>query len=240
MRPIGFSTGAVAKHDFTRALDLLRHFGVRVVELSALRLGELAPLVNALQQLDLDEYEFVSFHAPSRIEREDEMFVTETLCRVTSRGVSIVVHPDVVFTPELWLPFGPMLLLENMDKRKPIGRTARELDVVFRVFPEAKFCFDIGHARQVDPTMIEARLILERFASRLAQVHISEVNTASRHDPLSYYARAAFQTVANLIPENVPVILETLIDRGQSDIPTEITHAADALSLTNEAYLALR
>jgi hypothetical protein len=72
--------------------------------------------------------------------------------------------------------------------------------------------------------------MLERFTSRLAEVHISEVNTASRHEPLSYYARIAFQSVAKLIPESVPVILETLVDEGQSDIPTEIERAREALS----------
>jgi hypothetical protein len=28
--------------------------------------------------------------------------------------------------------------------------------------------------------------------------------------------------VADLVPENVPIILETLIDKGQSDIATEL------------------
>jgi hypothetical protein len=36
--------------------------------------------------------------------------------------------------------------------------------------------------------------------------------------------------VAKLIPESVPVILETLVDEGQSDIPTEIERAREALS----------
>jgi hypothetical protein len=127
------------------------------------------------------------------------------------------------------MEFGDRLLIENMDKRKPIGRTADELNKYFRELPEARLCFDIGHARQVDPTMAEARKILEKFRDRLAEVHLSEVNSSSKHDPLSAYAIEAFQSIANLIPEHVPVILETLIDAGQSDIPTEIAHAHQAL-----------
>ena len=77
--------------------------------------------------------------------------------------------------------------------------------------------------------MTEARLILEQFGGRLREVHVSEVNTSSRHDALSVYAISAFRTVAKLIPEPVPIILETLIDEGQSDIPTEIDRARRAL-----------
>ena len=116
-----------------------------------------------------------------------------------------------------------------MDKRKPVGRTAEELSEFFTRLPEARLCFDIGHARQVDPTMAEARRILEKYRDRLAEVHLSEVNTSSRHDPISAYAIEAFQSVAGLIPENVPVILETLIDQGQSDVATELAHARQAL-----------
>ena len=97
-------------------------------------------------------------------------------------------------------------------------------------FPEAGLCFDIGHARQVDPTMVEAYRILDRYGDRLKQVHMSEVNTASHHDPISRYAILAFQKVAGLIPASVPIVLETLIDCGQSDVRTEIRNAEMALS----------
>jgi hypothetical protein len=117
-----------------------------------------------------------------------------------------------------------------MDKRKPIGRNVRELRQTFDSLPDARFCFDIGHARQVDPSMTEASLLLKAFGDRLAEVHISEVNTASRHDPISRNAVIAFQSVAKYIPEDVPIILETLIDEGQSEIPTEMQRAREALS----------
>jgi hypothetical protein len=77
--------------------------------------------------------------------------------------------------------------------------------------------------------MTEAQLILETFADRLREVHISEVNTSSRHDPLSLYAVSAFRSVSSLIPDSVPIVLETLIDDGQSDIPTEMDRARSAL-----------
>ena len=45
MRLIGFSTGALARNDFRRALQMLAERRVRAVELSALRQDELMPLV---------------------------------------------------------------------------------------------------------------------------------------------------------------------------------------------------
>jgi hypothetical protein len=232
MRPTGFSTGAVAKGNFWAALEQLRPYRLRAVELSAIRLSELEPLVLALPQLDLTGYDFVSFHAPSRFEASDEAWVVEQLARVTKQSIPVVVHPDTISTPSLWRQFRTLLLVENMDKRKPAGRTARDLEDLFSEFPEARFCFDIAHARQVDPTMTEARLMLERFASRLAEVHISELNTRSHHDPISAYAIADYQSIAVLIPEDVPIILETLIHQGQSDILTEIDRAGRALDST--------
>jgi hypothetical protein len=142
----------------------------------------------------------------------------------------VVVHPDVMSHRDAWAGFGKALFIENMDKRKHTGRRVRELAPLFRDYPEAKLCFDIGHVRQVDPTMTEARLILEAFGDRLAEVHISEVNTSSRHDPLSLSAINAFQSVAHLIPEHVPIVLETLIDQGESDELSEIAKARRALS----------
>jgi hypothetical protein len=43
-----------------------------------------------------------------------------------------------------------MLLIENMDRRKVIGRTARELQELFRRLLKAGLCFEIGHDGRSD------------------------------------------------------------------------------------------
>jgi sugar phosphate isomerase/epimerase len=230
VKRIGFSTGAIAKGDFQSALARLRLFNVSVVELSALRLEELDSLIDSLPGLNLDSFDFVSLHAPSGFSVVYERHVLDRLRAVVDQGIPVVVHPDVISTPRDWDALGSMLLIENMDKRKSVGRTARDLALLFSQFPDAGLCFDIGHARQVDPTMTEAQLILETFSERLREVHVSEVNTSSRHDPLSFYAICAFRSVSALIPDSVPIVLETLIDQGQSDILTEIDKAQKALT----------
>jgi hypothetical protein len=227
---IGFSTGAIARGNYRLALDELRRYRVDVVELSALRIKELEPLVNDICNLDLSSFSFVSFHAPSYFEISEENFVVSLLQKVTQQGIPVIVHPDSIYDFGLWREFGELLLIENMDKRKTIGRTASELIQIFAPLPAAGFCFDIGHARQVDPAMVESYKLLDEHGFRLKQVHMSEVNTASHHEPMSSYAIQAFQRVARMIPFDVPVILETLIDRGQSDVRTEINKAAEALA----------
>src|SRR5690242_2368127 len=83
-RLIGFSTGAIAKGDFRRALQILSATNIRVVELSALRLHELKPLCDALPTLDLNKYEFVSVHAPSCFSAAEEPAVVSLLKDVTT------------------------------------------------------------------------------------------------------------------------------------------------------------
>jgi hypothetical protein len=86
MRPIGFSTGALAKTDFRRALGELRKRHIDVVELSA------------LPSLDLQQFSFVSPHAPSRFAQELETWVVEHLSSVVQLGIPVIVHPDTIYT----------------------------------------------------------------------------------------------------------------------------------------------
>jgi len=122
-----------------------------------------------------------------------------------------------------------------MDKRKPVGQTAQELTRFFELLPQASLCFDIGHARQVDPTMSEAATILRSFRGRIQQLHVSEENTHSKHDALSLESMLAFQKVSHLIPPDCPVILESRVEESQ--IEEEIQNTLTSLS--TEKLLAL-
>ena len=228
MRSIGFSTGALARADFRAALAMLAGKNTSALELSALRQEELAPLVEQLDHLDLEQFAYISFHAPSSIEPASEAVVLRLLEPVARRGWPIIAHPDAMHAPEEWARLGDRLCIENMDKRKPVGQTAKDLARIFEILPNASFCFDIGHARQVDPTMSEASAILQRFGGRIQQIHVSEVNTQSKHDALSLESILAFQKVARLIPVDAPVILESRVE--ESEIDGEIQNALNALS----------
>ena len=179
MRPIGFSTGALALSDFRLALEELQGQATDSIELSALRYPELRPLLHALGELTLVAYKYKSVHAPSSFDAGQEVEIVDLLRRFVPSDWPIILHPDTIHDFSVWRRFGKQLAIENMDRRKPIGRTLEELNVIFEKLPEAMLCFDIGHARQCDTTMTEAYRILRAYASRLCQIHMSEVNTAS-------------------------------------------------------------
>ena len=228
---VGFSTGALAPGDVPRALAALRGLGARAVELSALRLHEVEPLLAALPGLNLSGFNYVSVHAPSRFARADEARLAEALSVFVPLGFPVVLHPDAIHNHAVWRRLGRGLSIENMDRRKPLGRTVLELGRVFNRLPDASFCFDVGHAHQVDRTMNDADFLLRELGARLAQVHVSEVTTRGRHDPLSRSAVAAFRKVAAWIPAGVPILVEVPVS------PTNPAAIAGQMALAAEALV---
>src|SRR5437899_10954561 len=131
MRAIGFSTGALAYADFLNGLSIIRAHKLPSVELSALREEELEPLISSLDRLNLTGFDYISFHVPSKIRTLSEETVIDRLKAVAKRNWPLIVHPDIIENFDHWAVFGNLLCIENMDKRKSIGRTARELAGVF-------------------------------------------------------------------------------------------------------------
>jgi hypothetical protein len=159
----------------------------------------------------------------------------------TLRGVPadwpIILHPDTIHDVSRWTGFGSQLLIENMDRRKTDARDAKELCSWFEKLPEAGLCLDLAHAHQVDRTMTEAYRILRNFSDKVRQLHISELDSAGHHFPLSYGSIRAFSEVAALIPPNAPAILESLIPPQESQrseqiawIMQEVERAEQALT----------
>ncbi len=227
----GFSTGALALGDFRRGLAICREFSLEAVELSALRESELPALIDALDSIDLQGFSEVSLHAPSNLRNLTEKELVTLLERIARREMPIVVHPNVINDASLWRRLGRWLCIENMDKRKPIGRTAAELRPIFSELPEATMCLDLGHVRQVDPSMAVAAEILTEFSERITHLHISDVNSASQHEPLSIAAIHAFQQVAPLVPPSAIVILESTFFTGNPCVESEIEAAKEIFAI---------
>lgn len=215
MRPVGFSTGALGLGDTDHALSLLHDQHLSSIEFSALRWDELEPVAQRLGQVRPGDYEHVSFHAPSAFTAEQEPALVAFLCERIPASVTIVVHPDSIKCRALWGALGSRLALENMDRRKDVGRNVEELDSFFNDLPEARFCFDVGHARQWDPSMTQAYRLLRAFRDRLVQLHVSEVATNSQHDRLSETAILAFAEIADLVPNHVPLIIESRVSGNE-------------------------
>ncbi len=244
MASIGFSSGALALGNFQEALRLIRGTSMTAVELSALRLPGLPVLIAAMPQLNLEQFSYVSVHAPSRFSADEEDGVIDLLRKVPIER-PIIVHPDTIHNPGKWAEFGTQLAIENMDRRKPQGRSAEELSQCFDQLPNARLCFDLAHAHQCDRTMTEAFRILVKFRGRICQLHISELDSAGHHFPLSYGTMRAFSEVASLIPADSPLIIESLSplqgaeeDQQRAWIEREAIRASAAIGRTGVHQVA--
>lgn len=234
MHKIGYSTGAIALGDFTKAITLLAGHTFQAIELSALRISEVEPLIEALPKLELSKYAYISFHAPSAFADNEEEHLVRLLSKLP-KSWPIVLHPDAIHRFERWTAIADRLAIENMDQRKNTGRSVQELQEIFKRLPSARMCLDLGHARQVDSSMIEAYLLLKTFSSRIVQLHISEVDTQSRHAAISRAAEMAFSQVSRFIPNSAAVILESRVNKQEID--SEANKVKTMLSLDRQPTL---
>lgn len=224
MKKIGFSTGALARGDVCAGVSMQEGRARGAIELSALREGELEPLIAAIPNLSLEAYEFVSVHAPSRLFDLSEAELCAILRRLPEEW-PIVVHPNVVES-DVWSSLGERVCIENMDGRKGVGRTANEVEAWMVLLPEAGFCLDVAHAAQIDPSMEEAKRMLDRFGPRLVQVHVSRLGPSSEHLPLDESMMRQIGKVAERISDEIPLIIESVLE--EASISREIERVAEA------------
>jgi|SRR6185437_3594875 len=229
MNRIGYSTGAIALGDFAKAITLLAEHNFQAIELSALRIEEVEPLIESLPRLDLGNYTYISFHAPSAFGEHEEEYLVKLLSQLPDSW-PIVLHPDAIHRFDRWTAIAGRLAIENMDQRKNTGRSVRELQEIFKHLPNSRMCLDLGHARQIDSSMIEAYLLLKIFSSRIVQLHMSEVDTQSRHAVISRAAEMAFAQVSRFIPSSAAVILESRVNEREIDNEAEKVQAMLSLA----------
>lgn len=222
---IGFSTGSLAKGDFQQALAMLKNSSANVIELSALRENELNFLIESFDKLELSQFKYISFHAPSKLSSFSEDDLIHELLKIKEKSLYIIVHPDIIKDFSKWNVLGKYLCIENMDKRKSIGCTTYDLERIFNLLPEASFCLDLAHARQVDSTMSEAFMMINKFKNKLVQIHLSDVNSNSYHEPLNFEAILSYLKVTPFIDSNLPVVLESPVN--QLNINNEINLACN-------------
>jgi hypothetical protein len=132
----------------------------------------------------------------------------------------------VIRNHSLWQQFGSQLLIENMDRRKSVGRTPGELDRLFRLLPEARMCLDFAHARQIDTTLTLLSQLIARFSSRIAEIHISELDSWCQHQPMSAGAVKDYQVFASHFSDSLPVIIESMLCGNRTSLRMAEVHLA--------------
>jgi hypothetical protein len=205
---LGCSTGYMAGHrnDWDALVDEAAAVSSMAVELSALSAPELPGLLEYLRSAPRLPFLFVSVHAPSK-DVDDESALVEMLTGIPAWVDAIVVHPDTISEAGLYRRLGHRLVLENMDTRKRRGHTADDLAALFAELPDARLCLDLAHAKDVDPSLAVAATIVQRFSSRLSHIHLSSLDAAQHHVPLTRDDETLFGTVLARC-RDVPWILE--------------------------------
>jgi sugar phosphate isomerase/epimerase len=206
---IGVSTGYMvgARGDWPRLAAAAEVLSDDVVELSALSARELPGLVSFLDDVPELPFRHVSVHGPSKGWDGSAEALAEALAELPDCVEGVVMHPETLGDARAFAALGRRLRLENMDTRKSDARTAAELVRYFEALPAARFCFDVAHAQLHDPTMALAHELIDAFADRLVEVHLSSIQPNGAHVPLRPEDAEAFLPVLGRCV-GVPWVLE--------------------------------
>jgi len=206
---VGPSTGYMvgARGDWPRLVAAAESCSLDVVELSALSARELPGLLQFLREDGELPFGHISVHGPSKGWDGTPAALATALAAISPQVDGIVMHPETLGDVAPFADLGARLRLENMDTRKPDARTVAELARYFEVLPDARFCFDIAHAQLHDSGMGLAHELLDAFADRLAEVHISSIKPGGEHVPLRALDAEAFLPVLERCA-GVPWVLE--------------------------------
>ena len=207
--PLGASTGYMehSRSDWESLVAEAVETSPFAAELAALSEDELPGLEAYLAGRPELPFAYLSVHAPVKHLAMPEEELVARLVRLAPAVDAVVVHPDAMDDPGAYRALGSSLVLENMDARKPAGRTAAELAPYFATLPEAGLCLDVAHVISVDASMREGERILDAFAGRLRHLHVSSIDEACRHRPLTAEHEARFASLLRRCPD-VPWILE--------------------------------
>jgi hypothetical protein len=207
--PLGASTGYMGelRGNWRAQVGLALTVSPFAVELSALSEGELDGLAAYLDSNPALPFRYLSIHGPSKGRRMSEAALVESLARLGDRVHAIVMHPDTIEDSRPFRKLGRKLVLENMDARKEDGRSVEELEAWFERLPDAAFCFDVAHAWSVDSDMRLASDLLDAFRTRLRHVHVSSLDAALHHVPLTEDDERLFMPLLHRCVD-VPWILE--------------------------------
>jgi hypothetical protein len=206
---VGCSTGyMVDDHgDWATLVSRAAETSSSAIELSALSEEELPGLLDYLAKAPRLPFHFVSVHGPTKNRSISDAQLADRLCGLPPWVSAVVLHPDSMSDVTRYVALGRRLVIENMDARKDQGQTAQDLKPLFEALPAARLCFDVAHAKAVDPSMEVGAALLSTFATRLSHVHLSSLDDGQSHVPLTRDDEALFSDLLRRCAD-VPWILE--------------------------------
>ena len=205
---------------------MLEGINVGAIELSALRRPRTAALAAFAKQADLSRFSYVSVHSPRTTLRARKPKSSRYSPVSPEDGPSWPIRMSSASLPAggRW---DRSRYIENMDKRTRWAARRISWDVGLRRVPRGPDVLR-HRTRPAGRHLADGSLSNpEGFHRRIQQIHISVVNTSSKHDLISPGAAHSFRRVASLIPCAAPAILETPVKTEQ--IREQLDLAAAAL-----------
>ena len=212
---VGCSTGYMVEDrgDWPALVSTCAATSLAAAELSALSEDELPGSANISGGAPALPFDYISVHAPSKSLRASEPQRVDMLIALPTRVGAVVVHPDTLQDLTNWARLGSRLVLENMDSRKPGGRTTQELSPIFEALPRPGLASISPAPKEIDPDLHEAHRLLDRFGDRLRHVHLSSLDADNHHVSLTPADEELFASTLERCGD-VPWILEAPPARG--------------------------
>jgi len=205
---IGFGTGFLYKtHSRISAetVKLCKEIGCNAIELNPHDDAEFF-LLDKLKKKDLAGFDFISLHAPEKLEKA----ILDQIQLLHNRfGFdAITIHAsDLARHQEILKTYGMPFSIENVDNRKENGRTLEEMKSIM-AGSDYGVVLDINHAYINDPTLQLADSLWEEFKGRISHFHLSGYK--GFHDPLIETHQTEF---INFVKDkNKPIIIESVLE----------------------------
>jgi hypothetical protein len=230
---IGFSNGALyrvykAREKFSaKAFDVYAQAGSELIEVCINDVPEIdfaaecVPLVVG--------YPRKSLHLPTSIRYRDDAATREILEKVSAvysaLGAELaVVHPDLIDDVSVFLPYPLAFAIENMDNRKSCFKSDDDMAAFLDANGQWGMVLDVNHAYSNDPSTDLAARMVDRFSSRIKQIHLS--GYAQFHEPLyETQQREIFDECRRL---DVPIVIESTFD-DPADVRLEMEYVLKTL-----------
>lgn len=221
---LGFSTGTFYRHcDTAEALQVFKNNNISVVELGFLK-PETIMDDSLLEQITpelLKNFEYVSLHAPKFVYKDNEQTksIFERIERINSirKLDAVVFHPDLVEDFDIFNQVGFQVAFENMDNRKKIFKTPRELENLVSKNEKFNAVLDLNHVYVNDNTMSLAEEFHKTIEDKLVEYHISGYKEL--HDPL--YLTKQLEIINAIQRKDIPIIVESVLSLNEISLEKE-------------------
>jgi hypothetical protein len=204
-RLIGFSTGFLW-HTYSRASKTVirecRDMGCNAIALHC-PIEEFY-LMDMLEQDDLKDFDFVSFHSPCGIENLNILNRIQGFHNKLQFD-AVTIHPNEIRNWNDLKSYNIPFSIENMDEKKKIGRTLESMKKIMSQ-NDYNVTLDINHCYVNDPTLKLAEDLWDEFKGRISHFHLSGYEKS--HDPLIVTKQTSF--IDFMKNKDRPIIIESV------------------------------